>query len=172
MENWLLKNKIPFSGDLLKTELYTLIRLHKPRHKRYILDDLLSAHGHTVLHLPPYHPDLNAIENIWGNVKQWVGQRNVTFKLDDVWQLCEQRFAEISDMEWAAVCRHIMSVEEQYIHIEGLMEPEMERLMFSVSGRSNSGDSSSSYSESDATVDEASSSSDTDDALDGIAPLE
>jgi hypothetical protein len=89
--------------------------------------------------LPPYHPDLNAIENIWGDVKQCVGQRNVTFKLDDVWQLCEQRFAEISDMEWAAVCRHVMSVEEQYIHTEGLMEPEVERPMFSVSGRSKVG---------------------------------
>jgi transposase len=72
MENWLLKNKIPFSGDLLKAELYTLIALHKPRHKRYILDDLLSAHRHTVLRLPPYHPDLNTIENIWDDVKQWV----------------------------------------------------------------------------------------------------
>lgn len=28
MENWLLKNKIPFSGDLLKTELYAPIKLH------------------------------------------------------------------------------------------------------------------------------------------------
>jgi hypothetical protein len=93
--------------------------------------------------LPPYHPDLNAIENIWGDVKQWVGQRNVTFKLDNVWQLCEQRFAEISDMERAAICRHVMSVEEQYIRTEGLREPEVERLMFSVSGRSNSGDGSS-----------------------------
>jgi transposase len=172
MENWLLKNKIPFSGDLLKTELYTLIALHKPRRKRCILDDLLSAQGHTVLRLPPYHPDLITIENIWGDVKQSVRQRNVTFKLDDVWQLCKQRFADISDMEWAAVCRHVMSVEEQYICTEGLMEPEVERLMFSVSGRSNSGDSSSSYSESDATMDVLSSSSDMDDALDGIAPLE
>jgi hypothetical protein len=54
-----------------------------------------------------------------------------------------------------------MNVEEQYIHIEGLMEPEVERPMFSVSGRSNRGDSSSSYSGSDATMDEVSSSSDT-----------
>jgi hypothetical protein len=63
-----------------------------------------------------------------------------------------------------------MNVEQQYIRTEGLIEPEVERLMFSVSGRSNSGDISSS--ESDATIDVVSSSSDTDDKLDGIAPLE
>jgi hypothetical protein len=28
MENWMLKNKIPFSGDLLKTELHAPIKLH------------------------------------------------------------------------------------------------------------------------------------------------
>jgi hypothetical protein len=52
MENWLLKNKIPFSGDLLKTELYTFIKQLKPRHKRYILDDLLSAHGSPFATIP------------------------------------------------------------------------------------------------------------------------
>jgi hypothetical protein len=109
---------------------------------------------------------------MWDYVKQRVGQRNVTFKLDDVWRLCEQRFAEISDMQWAAVCRHVVNVAEQYLRTEGLMERDVERLMFSVSDRSNSGDSSSSYSESDATMDVVSSSSDTDDTLDGIAPLE
>jgi transposase len=77
MEGWLLQHKIPFSSDFLKTEFYDLIKLHKPRQKRDVLDEVLSAHGHTVLRLPPCHPDLNATENIWGNVKQWVGRHNV-----------------------------------------------------------------------------------------------
>jgi transposase len=165
MENLLLKNQIPFSGDLLKTEFYALIKQHKPRHRRYILDDFLRAQGHTVLRLPPYHPELNAIANICGDVEQWVGQRDVTFNLYGMWQMCEQHFAEISDMEWVAVCRRVQNVEEQYVRTEGLMEPQVERLMFIVSGSNNSGDNSSSYSESDSTLDVVSSSSDTDDAL-------
>jgi hypothetical protein len=48
----------------------------------------------------------------------------VTFKLDDVWQLCKQRFAEISETEWGAVCGHVQKVERQCIETEGLMEPE------------------------------------------------
>jgi len=46
MENLLLKNKIPLTGDLLKTKLYALIKLHKLRYKRYVLDYVWSAHGH------------------------------------------------------------------------------------------------------------------------------
>jgi hypothetical protein len=51
MEDWLLQHKIPFSSNFLKTELYDLVKLHKPRQNRYVL--VLSAHGHTVLRLPP-----------------------------------------------------------------------------------------------------------------------
>lgn len=53
MENLLLKNKMPLTGDLLKTELFALIKLHKLRYKRYVLDYVSSAHEHTVVHLPP-----------------------------------------------------------------------------------------------------------------------
>lgn len=85
MENLLLQNKMPLTGDLLKTELYALIKLHKLRYKRYVLDYVLSAHGHTVLRLAPQHPDLKVTDHVWSDVKQWVEQRNLT--LDDVWQL-------------------------------------------------------------------------------------
>jgi hypothetical protein len=36
MENLLLKNKIPLTGNLLKTELCALIKLRKLRYKRYV----------------------------------------------------------------------------------------------------------------------------------------
>jgi hypothetical protein len=147
-----LKNKLPFSGDLWKTAFYACIKLHKPRHKKYVLGDIWSAYRHTVLRLPPFHPDLNAIDNIWGDVKQWAVKQYVAFKLDDVRQLCGQQFAVISDMEWGVVCCHVQNIENQYIPTEGLMEPEVERLIFSVSGSISSVDNLS-YSESDSTTD-------------------
>jgi transposase len=55
-----------------------------------MIDQLLAEKGHTVLRLPPYHPDLNPIELIWANVKQWVAGKNTTFKIKDVEQLCRQ----------------------------------------------------------------------------------
>jgi transposase len=51
---------------------------------------LLADHGHTVIRLPPHHPDLIASEKIWGIVKTKISAKNVTFKLRDVQQLAEQ----------------------------------------------------------------------------------
>lgn len=77
--NWLAKNKIPHDSKMTKPELYTLIKAHRPP-PNFLLDDLLEEHGHKVLRLPPYHPELNPIEKIWATVKNWVGQHNTTFK--------------------------------------------------------------------------------------------
>lgn len=38
-------------------------------HKRPDIQDLLTQHGHQILWLPPYSPDLNPIEKMWAWVK-------------------------------------------------------------------------------------------------------
>ena len=72
---------------------------------------------------------------MWYEVTQWVSQQSVTFKSNDVWQLCERRFAEIT--EWETVCRGLPNIEEQHSHTGELMEPEMETQVSSVSVSSN-----------------------------------
>jgi len=59
---------IRFSSDMTKAELYDLIKMHKPQYENFAIDCLLADHGHRVLRLPPYHPDLNFIEQNWGIV--------------------------------------------------------------------------------------------------------
>lgn len=64
MKTWFAAEKNPCSGDLLKLKLCALIKLRKLRHIKCVLDDLLNAHDGAVLLLPPYLPDLIAIENV------------------------------------------------------------------------------------------------------------
>jgi transposase len=60
---------------VLKVQLYEMIKAYKPKYKTFLVDEIITASGHTVLRLPPYHPDLNPIELIWADVKQWVGTK-------------------------------------------------------------------------------------------------
>lgn len=100
MEAWLLSKKIPLSEKMLKVELYELIKQHKPAYKKYVIDETLQKHGQNVLRLPPYHREPNAIELIWADVKNWVAANNVTFKIEDVKQLAQRKFDNISVEDW------------------------------------------------------------------------
>jgi hypothetical protein len=61
---------------------------------------LLARYGHVALRLPPYHPEQNPIEKMWTMVKNWVAMKNVTFQLQDVRKLAEEKFSSISKDEW------------------------------------------------------------------------
>ena len=61
---WLDKHDIRYSSDRTKAELCDLIKMHKPQYETLAIDCLLAEHGHTVIRLPPYRPDLKLIEKI------------------------------------------------------------------------------------------------------------
>lgn len=103
---------------MLKPELYQPIKNNKKRYLKYKFDVLLAEYGHTVLRLPPYHPDLNPIEKIWATVKNNTANRNTTFKLDDVKNIVEEEFAKIGSEEWVKRCQHAIKIEGQYMEKE------------------------------------------------------
>jgi hypothetical protein len=108
MHEWLTERNIPFSANMYKTELYELIKLEKPHFKCHKVENLLAKHGHSVLRLPPYNPELDPVEKIWTCVKNWVASHNVTFKTDDVVQLLCDKFSSVTPEEWARSCDYAL----------------------------------------------------------------
>jgi hypothetical protein len=99
-----------------------LIKTNKPTFQKFSTNSLLARHGHVALRLPPYHPEVNPIEKMWAMVKNWVAMKNVTFQLQDVRRLAEEKFSSIKKEEWLAVCEHVQEVEEKYIKNEHLVD--------------------------------------------------
>lgn len=126
--NWLVDNNIAHSSSMLKIELYDIVRQNKtsPQHQ---IDDLIRSAGHEVLRLPPYHPDLNPIENIWGIVKSRVSGRNTTFKLDDVKKIAEEEFAKITVEEWKKTCDKVIRTEDNYLSYEQSWDTFTDRIV-------------------------------------------
>ena len=143
---WLDKCGIRYSSDMTKAELYDLIKMHKLQYETFAIDCLLTEHGHTVLRPPPYHPDLNPVEKIWGIVKTRIAAKNVTFKLRDVQQLAEQHFAAVTMEEWAAVCRHVKAVEQEYTSRKHEMDSPMEKIIINADDDDNDDTSESAVS--------------------------
>lgn len=137
MKNWLLKNRVPFSDDMLVPELYKLVLLHKPRFVRYALDETVKEEGHDILRLPPYHPDLNPIELIWAEVKDYVASRNTTCKFSQVEALCKEKISNMGAKEWEAKCKHVKKVEEEYREAEPLIDEITESFVISLGDESD-----------------------------------
>ncbi|CAH2089437.1 unnamed protein product [Euphydryas editha] len=70
MQDWLSEKAITFTTDMLKPQLYQVIKNNKDRFKTFSIDKIFKEHGHDVLRLPPYHPDLNPIEMAWAAIKE------------------------------------------------------------------------------------------------------
>jgi hypothetical protein len=83
----------------------------------------MAQHGHSVLRLPPCHPELNPIEK---GVKNYVASHNVTFKFSDMRKLAEQKFQTIGEEEWKTVCQHDENVEDDYLEREILVDDVQE----------------------------------------------
>ena len=68
---WLEKNNIPWTTDMLKPELYELCKRLAPA-PEYKLNRIAEAAGHSILRTPQYHPELQPIETCWGVVKNYM----------------------------------------------------------------------------------------------------
>ena len=81
-QEWLQKNNVTYGTDALRSELWLLCKRHRHAESCKIIDKIAQRYGHEVLWLPPYHCDLNAIELICANEKNFVARENteVTMK--------------------------------------------------------------------------------------------
>ena len=70
-QKWCCYSGVPFDPSATNPELLDLCRRNAPAEKAYKIEDLVRKHGRgiSILRLPPYHPELNPIELIWGNIK-------------------------------------------------------------------------------------------------------
>jgi hypothetical protein len=90
----------------------------------------------SVLHLPPYHPDLNAIELMWGLVKDLIAEcsgRKI--------KLCKQR-------GMASQYMHVKKSEDEYLKLELAIDEMSEQFIVNLET-----DSDNSFSDAESTID-------------------
>jgi hypothetical protein len=132
-----------------------LIDKNKQTHISVVLKySNLARYGRVEIRLLPYHPEINSIERMWALVKNWVAMKNVTFQLQDVLKLAEEKFSSITKEEWLPVCKHVQDVQKKFIKNECLVDNIAEELFIIL----ESSDSNMSV-------------EDEDNSLEGILPL-
>ncbi|KAF8783184.1 hypothetical protein HNY73_013381 [Argiope bruennichi] len=107
--------------------------------------------GHEVIRIPPYHCDLNAIEFVWSSVKRIIKERNVTddLSLDNLKSLLQTAITEVTSAEWAAHCKHVEKLENNYWKKDGQLEDLVDELSFQIDTNDDSGSEETETCESD-----------------------
>ena len=115
LREWLSNNKIPWTKDMLKSELFEVC-LRFSTKPEFLIDNIVRKHGHSILRTPPYHPELQPIETCWAIVKNHVAQHN-DFTMKKVRILLEEGFAKVT----AKTCQKLIkkvNVQEDTFWIE------------------------------------------------------
>jgi transposase len=133
IRKWLDEKAVCYENSMIKLELLDLVRQHKSVHDKYIVDEIASNKGLTILRLPPYHCELNPIELIWAQVKGHVARNNTTFKMADVRKLFETAINEVSAANWHDCINHIINdVEQKMFQLDHLIDDMTEPFVIDV----------------------------------------
>lgn len=119
IKRWLEQKGIPYDANAFKPELLRIVTLNKPS-KKFEVDEIIHAHGHTCIRLPPYHSTLNPIELVWASIKNHVADCNSTFKLPDVKRLTNEAIHNTTQQFWQRCVRHVLRLEQDYWDRDGV----------------------------------------------------
>ncbi|CAG9122699.1 unnamed protein product [Plutella xylostella] len=97
MQQWLERRGVQHDSSMRKCDLMKVID-EQNTEKKYKIDEILKENGHIVLRLPPYHPDLNPIELVWGFIIE-VNENDDEDEVDDDDEQVQTESEHESDME-------------------------------------------------------------------------
>lgn len=112
LHEWLSNNEIPWTKDMLKSEIFDLCSRFSAK-PEFLIDRIASKEGHSILRTPPYHPELQPIETCWAVVKNHVAQHN-DCTMKKVWVLLEEGFAKVTNKTCQELIKKVMKQEEDF----------------------------------------------------------
>lgn len=132
MLGWLREKGIQHEVRMLKPQLHHLIKINKDQYKKFNIDKIMAEHGHDVIRLPPYHPDLNPIEMAWAAIKGYVGSKNVTWNISHVTGLVKEKVNLMGANEWIKLCQKVKEIEKEYIKNDHIVDAMTEEFIIHV----------------------------------------
>ncbi|XP_066977834.1 uncharacterized protein [Macrobrachium rosenbergii] len=110
---WLQLRNTSFPQHATRPELLYICRQNRPE-PEYKVDNTIREWGHEIVRLPPAHPELNAIEQVWGHMKRYVRSSLQRFTRADLQARLEEARLSVTGDVWAGALRRSRAFEDSY----------------------------------------------------------
>ncbi|CAK9822948.1 hypothetical protein ANTRET_LOCUS5679 [Anthophora retusa] len=138
IQQWLRARGIMFADDMVKIELLHIVKQQQATDV-YAVNEIAKRKNVTILRLPPYHCELNPIEMIWAQVKNYVAARNSTFKFCDMVRLFTEAINVVTPENWKKCIDHVITdFEEKFWQLDGIIESAIEPFIINLNDSDDS----------------------------------
>ena len=118
---WLEHRRLPIPPAATRPDLLLLCQQNRPK-PQYIVDNTIRQWGHEVVRLPPAHPELNAIEQVWGHMKHQVRSSLHRFTRADLEARLEEARISVTEEVWSAAIKRSRDFENYYWSTDNIHE--------------------------------------------------
>jgi transposase len=152
-QEWLHAKGISYPENATRDELWRFyVKPAKDSSQSFKIDILAAQSGHNILHLPPYHCDLNPIELVWSYVKKHLAKNNPQ-PLRNIPDAAKVIMASVTPEMWQKYCDHVVRIENEYWAKDVVVDLHVESVVINLAEDTES----DKYSESDSSNNEAAS---------------
>ena len=118
---WLEHRNISIPPGATRPQLLLLCQQNRPE-PQYEVASIIREWGHEVVWLPPGHPELNAIEQVWGCMKRHVRSSLHRFTRTDLQARLKEAKQLANKEVWLAAVRHSQKFEQGYWKSDNIHE--------------------------------------------------
>lgn len=116
---WLESKGQIVSNDMIKVQLMDLVNKVKSENIPYLIDKIANENNKTVLRIPHYHSELNAIQIAWDIVKHHVNTNSVlASKITDIEKLLVDCINLVTPKEWYNIIEKTMARESDSWNVD------------------------------------------------------
>lgn len=113
LKRWLEQHSMSYPPQATRPELLLICKENRPP-PQFTVDNTIREWGHEVVRLPPAHPELNAIEQVWGCMKRYVRSSLHHFTRKDLMARLEEAKLCVTREVWEGAVRRSESFEKEY----------------------------------------------------------
>ena len=116
--------------------------------KKYVVDQIVQDFSHAndvdirILRLPVGHCDLNPIELIWAQVKNWIARNNTKPNFTAVKELTPKSLGLVTAEDWRKCVGHAMKVEDEWRQKDSAGAGSVDPTVISFNDEASSSDES------------------------------